>query len=368
MPAELSRVRFCLTIDHSELTRGQPDAAVERTIAYARLVDAAGFDSIWLTEDPDGWDAFAMLGALTRETSNIRLGTGVTNIFHRNPNLMASSVATIDRLSGGRAFLGLGRGQPEVYERTFGIDTSRHLTKMEDAVSLLRQWWSGDLTARGPGLAEAASWQKTLSPLQLPPIYIAAVGPKALGLAGRVADGVLFNEMATPRFVRWAVEQTSAAAAEAGRDPAALRYFVNPSVRVTDDPEAVLERKKAFVALVLALPGMDRLLMTDAWDVPSIMAGVRSAMRTDEVLDEGGLFAGIRKAGDLDRARQLIPVGLVAEGTAIGSLEHVRNRLGEYLDAGATDVFVDRRGLPDDSGAVRQLLAELTQQGDGKAG
>lgn len=364
MPAESTRIRFCLTIDHSELTRGQPDVALDRTIGYAKLADAAGLDSIWLTEDPDGWDAFAMLGALTRETSSIRLGTGVTNIFHRYPNLMAGSIATIDRLSGGRAFLGLGRGQPEVYDRTFGIDTSRHLIKMEDAISLLRQWWSDDLTARGPGLAESASWPRTLGPLHQPSIYIAAVGPKALELAGRVADGVLFNEMATPEFVHWAVERASSAAVEAGRDPAALRYFVNPALRVTDDPEAVLERKKTFVALILALPGMDRLLMTDAWDVPGIMAGVRDAMQTQEVLDEGGLFVGIRKAGDLERARSLIPVELVAAGTAIGSMEYVRKRLGEYVAAGATDIFIDRRGMPDDPGALRQLLAELTAPED----
>src|SRR5687767_12752219 len=104
-------LRYCLELSHGEWTRGDPAAKVARTLERIRIADAAGFDSVWLTEDPDGWDAFALLGAVARQTERIRLGTGVTNPFLRHPNLIASSVATLDRLSAGRAFLGLGRGQ-----------------------------------------------------------------------------------------------------------------------------------------------------------------------------------------------------------------------------------------------------------------
>ena len=61
-------LHFCLTIDHSMWNTGNPASRIDRTLAYARLADQAGFDSIWLNEDPDGWDAFAVLGALARET------------------------------------------------------------------------------------------------------------------------------------------------------------------------------------------------------------------------------------------------------------------------------------------------------------
>ncbi|MGE3797079.1 MAG: LLM class flavin-dependent oxidoreductase [Thermomicrobiales bacterium] len=352
------RIRFCLSIDHGEWSRGDARSAVSRTIEYARLADASGFDSLWLNEDPDGWDASAVLGALSRETTSIRLGTGVTNVFHRNPNLIAGSVATLDRLSDGRAFLGVGRGQPEVYDRTFGIDVSRPLEQLESAIVLLRQWWGEDRVACGPPLR--ARWPRTLGPQTMPPVYIAAVGPKALQLAGRVSDGVLFNELATPEYIHWAVSRVVDEARRRGRDAESLRFFVNPATVVTDDPEPVIERKKSLVAMVHALPGMDRLLMTDEWDVPAIMEDVRAAMRTSEVLGRGGLFVDIRKVGDLDRARKVIPGGLIDAASAIGPVDKVRAKLSDFASAGATDLFIDRRGLPSDVRSVTALINSLS--------
>ena len=116
-------MRFCLDLGHQSWTTGVAADQIERTIAQARAADSTGFDSVWLTEDPEGWDAFAVLAVLARETTQIRLGPGVTNPFLRHPNLIAASLATLDRISGGRAFLGLGRGQPEWYEKALGVRT-----------------------------------------------------------------------------------------------------------------------------------------------------------------------------------------------------------------------------------------------------
>src|SRR5690349_12068392 len=106
-------MRFALSLNHREWARG---GSSETTMELARQVDDGGVDSLWVTEDPDGWDAFALLGAISQRTSRIRLGTGVTNPYFRNPDLIAASVATLDRLAPDRSFLGLGRGQPEWYE------------------------------------------------------------------------------------------------------------------------------------------------------------------------------------------------------------------------------------------------------------
>jgi hypothetical protein len=130
-------------------------------------------------------------------------------------------------------------------------------------------------------------------------------------------------------------------------------------VTVTHDPLPVLERKKAFIASVHALPGMDRLLMTSRWDVPGIMAEVRRQMRTEEILSRGGLFAEMRKLGNLDAAKAAIPTALVDRASAIGSLPIVREKLARFSAAGATHIFLDRRGLPEDAEAARSLLADL---------
>lgn len=353
-------VQFALSIDHGIWKGIDPRQGVDAVQDCAVLADDAGFDSIWVNEDPDGWDAFQLLAACAGVTTTVRLGTGVTNHFYRPPSLMAASVATLDRLTNGRAFLGIGRGQTEVYRHALGLDVSDPLSQMESTIALLRSWWNAPFAASNAGKPFVSGLKRSIGPTQAPPIYIAAVGPKALDLAGRVADGVLFNELATPQYVKWAVGQVRSSALSCGRDPDGLSFFVNPALMVTADPEPVYARKKAFAVMVHALPGMERLLMTEAFNVPEIMGRVRIAMKTEEVLGRGGLFPELREAGDVEAATSMIPDGLIEAASAIGSLEYVQAKVRDFVAAGATHLFVDRRGLPKDSGQVRQLLRDVT--------
>jgi len=352
-------LKFCVSIDHLDWTRGRDQ--VDRTVQLARMVDQAGFDSLWLNEDPDGWDAFALLGALSRETRHIRLGTGVTSPYHRHPNLIAASVATLDRLAPSRAFLGLGRGQPEWYDRSLGIPAGSAVARLEETILLLGQWWEDPPVASIEGEFRVRNWRRAIVPASKPPIYIAAVGPKALRLAGRLADGVLFNELATPEFIAWAIDLVKFSARSAGRNDSDLLFFANPAVRITDKPAEVLERKKALVAIVHALPGMDRLLMNPSVDVDSIMKRVRALMKTEDVLSRGGAFADFRAEGDLEAALAVVPAELVERGTAIGSLDLVRAKLREFEATGITHVFIDRRGMPDGHEALTELVQILRQ-------
>jgi len=325
------------------------------------LADLAGFDSLWLTEDPEGWDAFAVLGAIASATSAIRIGTGVTNPFHRHPNLISASVATIDRLSAGRAFLGLGRGQPEWYARALGVPAFSPLALLEETLDLLDQWWTPPHRASSPGPIPIADWERSIHPIARPPIYLAAAGPRALDLAGRRADGVLFNELASPHFLAGAIDRVRAAARLAGRDPEQLAFFVNPAVRISDNPDVFLERKKSFIAMVYSLPGMDQMLDSPHFDTKAIMHGVRKAMRTEEILKRGGGFPDLRREGDLKLARSLIPTEFVAELSAIGSLETIGDRLRLLESIGATHIFLDRDGLPEEVDASTNLLKQLQQ-------
>lgn len=371
-------LRFCVDLNHLGWARAQargddPGAAVARAVALARAADAAGADSLWATEDPDGWDAFAVLGALARDTTRLRLGPGVSNPYGRHPNLLAASVATLDGLSAGRAFLGLGRGQVEWYRRALGVPTGDPLAALEETVRLLRLWWSPPHVASSvdpsPPAPSAApvpfrvrSWERSVHPAQHPPgppIYLAAVGPRALALAGRVADGVLFNDFASETFLRTAIADARDAAAAAGRDPAWLVFAARAGVTVTDDPEPVLERRKAQLALVNGLPGMDRLLDEPGFDVPAIVAAIRRHLRTEAVLAAGGGFPALRREGDLAAARAAIPTALVARLAVVGPLSHVRRRLAALRALGVTHVFVAPPGPGEPPEALAATLAAL---------
>ncbi|MBA3274286.1 MAG: LLM class flavin-dependent oxidoreductase [Chloroflexia bacterium] len=347
--------------------RGGRDAvrqAVDHTVELARIADAAGIESIWLLEDPDGWDAFGVLGAMARVTERIRLGTGVTSPYYRHPSLLAASVSTLDLLSDGRAFLGLGRGQAEWFEQSLGMTIGKPVRALRETIALLGQWWSPDMRARsGEAATEFAvrDWERVFRPVQSQvPIYLAAVGPLALRLAGEVADGVLFNDLSSITFMRGAIESVWAAALASGRDPAALSFYARTSIAITGDPEAIYERRKGTVAAIHVLPGMERLLESPGFDTARIIADVRRAMRTEETLQAGGGFGQLRRAGDLDAAKRAIPNGLMRELVVAGSVEEVRARLRQLRAIGITHVFLAAQGPGVTAESLGELLSDLS--------
>lgn len=358
-------MRFCLDFAHQAWARASdPAALARRTVELARRADAAGVDLISVSEDPDGWDAFALLGAIAASTRRAALGTSVTNPYLREPNLIAASVATLDLLSGGRAVLGLGRGQPEWYARAFGKPLGSPLAALAETISLVRQWWQAPHVATSePGdQFQVDGWERAIHPIQpRPPVYLAAAGPKAIALAGRVADGVIFNNLTSDEALRRLIGEARAAAVAAGRDPGLLAFILRTHIVVRDDPAPWLERQKNALAIINTLPGMDRLVETDGFDVPAIMADVRRVMRTDEALRDAGGFAALRRHADFAAARRLIPTGLVERLAIAGPLDHVRGRLGRLRQLGVTHVSLPPPEQLDDldEPAIAALLERL---------
>lgn len=328
----------------------EPDNAIEttrRTVERAIEAEQAGFDGIWLSEDPDAWDVMAMFAAIAAQTERISLATGVVNPFYRHPAQIASAVSTLDRLSGGRFRLGLGRGQTEWYGRALGLAVDRPVDRLEEAIDLLRQWWRGEHRASSSGPLSVSDWVRSFGPLSIHvPILLAAAGPKAIDLAGRRADGVIFNDMTAMPVIEATIAATRSAALQAGRDPNALEFVARPIVIVTDDPEPVLERLKDRVALINTLPGMDRLIAVPGFDVPRIMADVRRVMRTDAVLANGGSFAELRAAADFDAARRIIPTELIDQLAFVSTVANIREKLHYLAQLGVNELALRRSDLP----------------------
>jgi 5,10-methylenetetrahydromethanopterin reductase len=358
-------VRFTLDLSHHSWTRDRDGQAPRQTLHVAHAADAAGIDAIWASEDPEGWDAFAVLSAIATVTESADLGTSVTSPYPRHPNQLAASIATLDRLSGGRAVLGLGRGQPEWHRDALGSDTGDPLAVLEETISLLRQWWRAPHRAASPGDGHfrVRDWERVIHPRRdRVPVYLAAAGPRALDLAGTLCDGVVFNEQTSNDFLRHAIQRVRAAATGAGRDPAGLAFVLHTRAVVVDTPDAerkAIDRGKNLLALVSTLPGMDRLVRTEGFDIPALLDEVRTMMGTRETLAAGGGFPALRRSGDLTGARALIPDDLIRRLGVIGSLPVVRERLRDLDELGVTHVAVEP---PPDATSVeswRRLLTDL---------
>ena len=289
---------------------------------YGRMAEDAGFDSIWVTERYFHEETSSMLGYLAATTERIRLGVGVVNPFTRSPALLGMGAATLDRLSGGRMMLGLGRSDVDVIQGRMGIDYRRPLARLRGTVDALRSMWDGSSQKRvsteyaGVRLSNVGL---AIRPMQQRlPIYLAAIGPRALRLAGEVADGVLLNAYAPVEYIRWAAQHVRESAESAGRDPASVDITCMLIVRLTDDPDVMVPSLQERVARLIAEPFTGEALLEHGGFDQSILGPVRQNI---EEGDEAGAAKYVSE--ELARACYLL-----------GDASECRRRIREYIDAG----------------------------------
>jgi G6PDH family F420-dependent oxidoreductase len=171
-------------------------------IRYARMAEEAGFDFAmvsdhfhpWIDRQGNSPFVWTVLGALARETERMRIGTGVTCPTIRiHPAIIAQAAATVAAMMPGRFMLGVGTGE-NLNEHVVGAPwpaTDIRREMLEEAVEVIRELWKGNVTThRGRHYTVEAARIYTL-PDEPPPILIAASGPKAVELAGRVGDGLV---------------------------------------------------------------------------------------------------------------------------------------------------------------------------------
>ena len=184
-------------------------------------------------------DTYVLLSFAAQRTSRIRLGPLLANPVTRHPTVTASSIATVDVVSEGRAILGLGIGDTAVH--LAGLRPARVAT-LEAATRTIRGLLGGE--AVEVGAREAAR----LPHPRAVPVWIAAAGPRMLRAAGRVADGVFIRVGRHPSNVRAAVEQVREGAVEAGRDPDSVRLGLVLHTVLEDDAERALTIGKSMAA------------------------------------------------------------------------------------------------------------------------
>ena len=188
----------------------KPEHSIEATLELARVGESLGFDYLWLFDSHVLWrDPYPLLTLIAEHTSRLRLGTCVTNPGTREPSVTASSLATLNELSGGRMDLGIGRGDSA--RRVLGKPPIT-LAHTEEAIRVIRELVEGR-----PVEYDGTELQLTWAGKWKLPVWLAGYGPMALSMAGRVADGVIL-QLADPDLVRWFGGQVRESAVAAGRD------------------------------------------------------------------------------------------------------------------------------------------------------
>jgi 5,10-methylenetetrahydromethanopterin reductase len=292
-----------------------PNRPAAEVAEFAAQAEELGFQGIWVADSQSVFrDAFVTLTLCATRTERVRVATGVTNPVTRHPAVLAGSFATIDELSGGRAVIGIGVGESAV--QTVGLRQAR-LARLEEATHVLRGLLSGDEVAFD-GARLQMRW-----PARRIPIFLASSGPRSLRLAGRVADGVLFQVGADRALVRYALRSIAAGAEEAGRDPGSITRYVRLACSVGADRESVREASKGYAAVAAGTVFANvprEHLPPDVWEDIRQMkerfdyyehgsaAAPHADLLTDRVLDAIAIAGTPEEA--MPRFRELISLGI----------------------------------------------------------
>jgi 5,10-methylenetetrahydromethanopterin reductase len=166
------------------------DLTLDAYVALARAAERHGFDQLWISNDLFLRSAPVLLTAVLQATERIEVGSGILNPHTIHPAELAMLAATLDELSGRRFNLGLGAGAAD-FLGWVGIDDARPAATMREAILAVRGWLMGAPVPAGRFVRQSEAAYLRFTPRRVTPIYLGAMGPAMLRLAGELADGAL---------------------------------------------------------------------------------------------------------------------------------------------------------------------------------
>jgi F420-dependent oxidoreductase-like protein len=303
-------------------------------LVLTQEADRLGYSVVWAAE-AYGSDSPSMLAWLAGQTERIDLGSAVMQIPGRTPAATAMTAATIDTLSGGRFRLGLGVSGPQVSEGWHGVRFVKPLARTREYVDIVRMAMARELVEYsgshytlplpdGPGKALKLGF-RPLRPRV--PIYLAAVGPKNLELAGEIADGWLAVFYA-PEFAAEQLASVRAGRSRAGLELAGFDVVPTVPVVVGDDVATCAELVRWYAALYIGGMGSRE---QNFYNQLAVRMGYGDAAREVQEL---------YLSGRQRDAAAAVPFELIDQTSLLGPKERIAEGLRRYADAGVTTLSV----------------------------
>jgi 5,10-methylenetetrahydromethanopterin reductase len=318
-----------------------------RVAATARTVEARGFDGLLVADsqnlNADVWVELALAAAATQR---IRLGTGVTNPVTRKLAVTASAAATLQAETGGRAVVGLGRGDSAVTQlggRPVGA------AGFELALAALQGYLAGEEVAYDGAPPNRIAWVAG-DGFPKVPVVVAATGPHVIAAAARHADAIDFTVGAEPERLRWAVATARDAAAAAGRPAPSLGAYLNVAVHPDRAAARELVRGSTAIFARFATEGApaDGLSTVTRAGIAALAEGYEPARHATAAAPQAvGLsgdfidrFAVVGTADDVvARLRELEAIGIERVIVVAGSLDADPADVAASNDRFAADVL-----------------------------
>jgi F420-dependent oxidoreductase-like protein len=310
------------------------DTALDRV----RLAEQLGYHSVFTTHLA-GRDSLTVLAAYAHASESIKVGTGVLPIYSRTPAATAQQAATIDEIADGRLTLGIGVSHRVTVENWYGAQIRKPVSEMRDYVAILRAIFAGEDPPESETFPTRFHFLG-LQPRADLPIYVAALSPKMLELAGEVADGVILW-LCNPDYIRdVVVPHVSEGRRKAGKDLDGFDIVAAVPTAVTGEVDGARATLRADLAPYFLLPFYRKMIERSGYE-----ADVK-------------LFDEAMERGDASAATIAISDGFLENLAAIGPPDIAAATVERYRDAGATSPCIGPVPGTDFTTAL-ESLAEL---------
>jgi 5,10-methylenetetrahydromethanopterin reductase len=326
------KVGFGISFGSTTPLRRRDD--VQKFMDLVKMADDFGalalgtFDTAFI-----GGDAYVRATLIAQASTHARVGLRPTNPVTREPQIMASFLASIDTLTDGRAFMDIASGDSAVLN--IGLKAASR-ARIEDYVTCVRE-----LIAKGEGTYQGrpqrVRWSSTAVRPRVP-ISICAEGPKTLHLGGRIGDGVVAGTGLLPEVIRDTIARVHAGAREAGRAPEDVEIWFTARSSLHDDRAAAIEGVKASVSSIL------NHAMRYGLDGKSVPEDMRSKIQT--YLDNYVLYDHVLQGGENPRRMEALGLTQYAldRWALAGNARDWIARIEQVAQAGATRLWIGLSG------------------------
>jgi len=315
---------------------------VGETIDVAQKAEAAGAATIWMAEHLGYREATVSCTAFLQKTSRAMVCPAAVMPYLWHPMPTAMQFATMAELAPGRVGICISVGNL-LNLRESGVEKpEKPVRVIREYVEVLRALWAGETVEQEGVVWQLRGARLAFTPSEKIPIFVASTGPQVLGLAGRIADGVLYSGGMSLASIRKCAAYAEAGLEKTGRDPATFRKAGFVYFACSEDGKTAIESNKRKIAFLF-----------------------RNSAQADNIasvgipIDHAAVMELVRQR-KLDEAAKLIPDEAVPQFTVAGTPDECRRQLQAYIDAGVDEPVIEVSGSAEEQRLALDVIREFT--------
>lgn len=314
--------------------------SIHEMIELARLSDAAGMESLWMSDHLCFRDSLTTSMALLATTKRIKVAPAPMSPYTRHPIISAMSIATMEEFAPGRVIASPGTGNAAALKEA-GVESPRPLKTMREYVEILRRFLRGETVNFQGEVFKINGAKMGFVPSTAIKMYLTAVRPRMLQLGGEIGDGVLLSGGCSPGYIARCVSEIKTGVARAGRSPADCDVAGFVTAAVADDTKEAIEANKMFLAYIFR----------NVHHAENIRLGGGH-------VDQEGLAAAVAKRA-WEAAKKFISDEVVLAHSVAGTPEECRRQLESFVKGGLNLPVLLPTGTQEARKRVVQMAREL---------